>query len=212
MSSALMRRRSLIFGALFLGVAPGMARASKQLAAALENAGYLSDLDDRTRPVIQQAIAREGFAGALSHPKRLAFADIEDLAEGGVGQWMHEQIRPLLAARNIHVPDVQDQFPVSATDPYSVVISGQVRIIWRVDDETAQAVATTAAFEIVNDILERSPVSDRLHFLDNGGGNDGQAWLLTPEQAQIIRDLGGVDRRWWPFIPTRLSPWYGQYH
>jgi hypothetical protein len=206
-----MHRRTLLLAAIFIGAAPTMATASEQLAAALEQAGYLSDLDGEARAAVRRAIVQDGFAGALDHPKRLAFADIEELAEGGVGDWLRGEIAPLLQARGIELPQVADHFPENATEPYSVSIGGQRRVIWQIDDPSAQAIATIAAFQIVNDLLIQSGAAERLHLLDNGGGNDGQAWLLTPEQAQIIRDLGGVQRRSWPFIPTNTPPDYGQY-
>lgn len=185
-----------------------MANANEPLASALEQAGYVADLEPAQAGAVREAIAKDGFGGMLDHPTRTAMVDGEDLAEGGVSDWLEREIAPLLEARGISSAPVEDRFPEDASG-YSVVADGKEYWMWREGDNHHWARATSAAFEIVNDRLAAAGVDERLYLADDGV----VALLLTPAQAQLVQRLGNTPRRQWPFIPADDgTEWFGQYH
>lgn len=188
-----------------------MALANEQLASALEQAGYFSDLSASEAIALRAAITNDGFVGAQDHPSRTALTDSEALAEGGVEEWLRQDINPLLTARGIAFPEIENRFPEDASG-YSVIVDGREYWMWREGQaEDSWGTSTVAAFLLVNDLLQQSGAPERLHLL--GGGNDGNAWLLTPEQAQILRDMGRVEKREWPYIPVDDgTDYFGQPH
>jgi len=183
-------------------------RAHDELDALLEAAGYYSGLSEGEQSELRREILTTGSVGAMSHPRKMLFCDAENLAEGGAGDWLRDELGPLLTMRGVSLPPIIDDFRDDASK-YSLIVGGKERVVWVEGDEVWGA-SLVATFELVNQLLEAAGVEERLYAI--GGGNDGQAWLLTPTQAKIIRDCGDLPKAEWPYIPINEPEWFGQPH
>jgi len=185
---------------------------NQNLATSLEQSGYLADLSAEQATIVRAAIDKDGVVGALEHPKRTAYADAEALAEGGVETWLESEIGPLLAARGVAIPPIENRF-LDDGSGYSILVGDREYWLWHETAESTRSwgTASVGAFSIVNDLLEAAGAEDRLHLI--GGGNDGTAWLLTPAQVEIIRMHASRLRSEWPYIPVDDgTDWFGQPH
>lgn len=148
-------------------------------AAALEEAGYFAT----GRRGLRGAVERHGFCGAIDDPALYVHWDWEDVAEGGVGEFV-DSLRPGLARFGVRLPGIEqadgDEFYAVrwAGRPWVVMWDGAV-------EDYGWDVVTERAFAFVNRALDEAETSVRLFAIS--AGNDGCAWLLTPAQAEVVK-------------------------
>lgn len=161
--------------------------ARSELIASL-NAGYISTEWD------EQCISRD---------RRIYPADSEELAEGGIGEFIL-LMRDVLALEGVVFQSVVDDF---RDEQYDVVIDGQIYTIYDqnvLSTWNSWTIATKRALEIVSDILQSAGSGEQLFGIY--GGNDGRAILLTNEMHGLLKSSGLItDRQELPFSPSAMN-------
>jgi len=188
--------RVLLCALGFASVMVGAAHADEQLAVALERAGYFTGLDPQQAATLRAEIVTNGYAGALQHARRVTLANTQILAAGGVGHWVREDLRPLLASRGVTFRPAEDHLAVDGTG-YSVLIGSDEFPMWGVGEANTERASTIAAFAMVNALLQSISAPERLYLI--GEGVTARAWLLTPAQAEIVRAVAPPEA--WPYLP-----------
>jgi hypothetical protein len=172
------------------------AQADEQLAAALERTGFFTGFDRAQAAALRAEVVNQGYAAALRGARRVAPANTQAFAAGGVGAWVRNDIGPILAMRGVTFRPAEDRLALDRS-AYSVVIGTNEYPMWQAGETNPELAATVAAFGMVNSLLEAVGAPERLYLI--GQGAAGQAWLLSPAQAQIIRSVAPPDS--WPYLP-----------
>jgi hypothetical protein len=185
-------------GLLALAFMTTPAHADEQLAVALERAGYFTSIDDAVATRVRHEIVTNGPAGAMRHPYRVAPVNTQTLAQGGVGSWV-QSLTPVLASRGVTFRPAEDRL---TGDRYTVAIGANEYLMWQAGETNTEQASTIAAFGMVNGLLESIGSPERLYM--TGEGAAAQAWLLTPVQADIIRNASPQEA--WPRLPGQVMP------
>ena len=182
--------------ALVLGMSITPASADEQLAAALESTGFFTGLDRAQTAALRAEVVGHGYAAAMQGGRRVAAANTQTFAAGGVGAWLRNDIAPILALRGVTFRPAEDRLALDGNS-YSVVIGTNEYTMWQAGETNTELAATVAAFGMVNSLLGSVGAPERLYLI--GEGASGQAWLLSPAQAQIIRGVAPPES--WPYQP-----------
>lgn len=182
--------------AIALSMTASPAQADEQLAAALERTGFFTGFDRAQTAALRAEVVSQGYAAALRGARRIAPANTQAFAAGGVGAWVRNDIGPILAMRGVTFRPAEDRLALDRS-AYSVVIGTNEYPMWQAGETNPELAATVAAFGMVNSLLEAIGAPERLYLI--GQGASGQAWLLSPAQAQIIRGVAPPDN--WPYLP-----------
>lgn len=185
-------------GILALAVMTTPAQADEQLAVALERAGYFTSIDDSVATQLRRDIVANGPAGAMRHPYRVAPVNTLAFSQGGVGAWV-QSLTPVLASRGVTFRAPEDRL---SAEQYVVAVGSNEYVMWQAGEANVEQASTTAAFAMVNDLLESILAPERLYLM--GEGATAQAWLLTPVQADIIRTASPQEA--WPRLPGQIMP------
>ena len=182
--------------AIALSMTASSAQADEQLAAALERTGFFTGFDRAQTAVLRAEVVNQGYVAALRGARRVAPANTQTFAAGGVGAWVRNDIGPILAMRGVMFRPAEDRLALDRS-AYSVVVGTNEYPMWQAGETNPELAATVAAFGMVNSLLESVGAPERLYLI--GQGAAGQAWLLSPAQAQIIRGVAPPDS--WPYLP-----------
>src|SRR5262245_13685937 len=192
-----MRLRTLLPAlAIAFSMTANPAHADEQLAAALESTGFFTCFDRAQTAALRAEVVNQGYMAAMQGGHRIAAANTQTFAGGGVGAWVRNDIAPILAMRGVMFRPAEDRLALDGS-AYSVVIGTNEYPIWAAGEANPELTSTVAAFGMVNSLLESIGAPERLYLI--GQGVAGQAWLLTPAQAQIIRGVAPPDS--WPYLP-----------
>ncbi|MFG2944180.1 hypothetical protein [Streptomyces adustus] len=162
----------------------------RALAEALNRYGLWDHLPAEQRAAAMTEVAAGSYPlhfGVLTEHVEF-FADGEDLAEGGVEEFLRT-LAPALARCGValEVETIRD------TDDYTVSINGIRYVLLKPEDlehGDSWVLATVRPLAVVNRLLAaagRSPL--RAHTLYTGG-NDGFALLMDPQAAEAMRASG----------------------
>lgn len=187
--------------ALALAMTVSPAHADERLAAALETAGYFNGLDRAQTRRLRSDIVSGGYAAVLRDPRLLTAANTQNFAAGGVGTWLRNDLAPILATRGVTFHPAEDRLAADGS-VYSVVVGTGEYPMWQAGETNTELASTVAAFAMVNRLLESIGAPERLYLM--GEGANGRAWLLTPAQAQVIRDVAPPAD--WPYLPGLETP------
>ena len=162
----------------------------QQLLNKLESLGFYKYTEPR---LVKKAKAESLESGYLyvEGTNRDFMADSEDLAEGGVKEFL-ESIRPFLERQGVSIEEVEEDFSVSGV--YSVSVNGEEFTMYteeELETEEIWELTTRRALSIVNTLLKRAGSNERLYFLY--GGNDTRAVFLTPEMYEAISRSPAID-------------------
>jgi hypothetical protein len=80
---------------------------SDSFVAQLEKGGYFKGLPPEKEGALRQDFEKNGWNALFGELDRMYFADAEDLAEGGVGEFLRS-VQPFLAAQGVVLPDIED--------------------------------------------------------------------------------------------------------
>ncbi|MHA3770833.1 hypothetical protein ACXR0O_04775 [Verrucomicrobiota bacterium sgz303538] len=187
---------------------------SHSLVAALAQHGFFDNAPRKMGETLRQDIHERGWPAIFEESHRLHFADAEDLAEGGVGEFLL-RIRPFLTAQGVTFPEFEDEV---APDGYVIRIG---ETLYRIYDENEMGrdltggqpgliwgLSMARAFGIVNDLLENAGSPERVYAVN--GGNDLQAFFLTPELFHLITDHPEASSDYGPYVPEEEYPDFGQ--
>lgn len=187
--------------AIALSMTASPANADEQLAAALESTGFFTGFDRAQTAALRAEVVNQGYMAAMQGGRRIAAANTQTFAAGGVGAWLRNDIGPILAMRGVTFRPAEDRLALDGSG-YSVVIGTNEYPMWAAGETNPELAATVAAFGMVNALLESVGAPERLHLIGEGAG--GQAWLLSPAQAQIIRGVAPPES--WPYLPGLEAP------
>ena len=193
------------------------AKAGRNLASALDAAGFFNSLPADAVRRVRAQIEADGYAGVFSHPWRAVSADDEELAEGHVGIFL-QAVTPSL-----------NRLGVSPLVGESRFLDGGVHML-DLANETITLVSVDEAREDDRDggkhfgfswgavgarVLERLNMQiadaggeDRFYSV-YGGGNDAHALLLNPPMLAAILSSPGIRPDELPYIRTTEWPRFG---
>ena len=183
-----------------------------QLANDLEARGFFRYLDPKDAERAKAAIAKDGI-GAIWRVETGRFvlgADAEDLAEGGIVDWL-EELRTTLERMRAQIDeDVTQEFEESR---YVVHAGGRDYTIYDLEGADGAAAEDGAllwglswsrAFGLLNDLLEQAGSGERAY-----AGTDVGVWLLTPELHEALVAVLGSDRER-PYVPNEQPRAFGE--
>jgi hypothetical protein len=141
-------------------------------------------------------------------------ADAEELAEGGIGEFLRE-IERFLAHQGVELEQLEDW---ADENGYVLSLNGNNHTIYDTEDlrrdeqrvVSIWGLATARAFALINALLTDAGSAERLYAVN--GGNDLFGFFLSPQLRAAIcdhPDTKPLDR---PYIPNEEHPTYGQEH
>jgi hypothetical protein len=133
---------------------------------------------------------------------RQFFADAEDLAEGGVANFLNE-IGPFLRRQGVQFGEASDQMDEEG-DGYWVTVNGQRYRMATAEelDLPPWEIVTANCFSLVDELLIKASSDERVYCL-YFGGNEQSAVFLTPQLEEIIQRWP-MDERERPLPSRRL--------
>jgi hypothetical protein len=140
---------------------------------------------------------------------RVFMADSEDLAEGGVGDFLREA-KPFFDSIGLKPGKVRDE---SRDESYDVWIDGKCFPILIPDDfdkkDTAHlwGIATYRASIVLNLLLKRHGRKELAYSMS--GGNEHSFVFITPEMHSLLERGRGYEKRSGPYRSTADAPFYG---
>lgn len=170
-------------------------RRIRDLMDELARHGFADGVDAATWAAdVADAVAHGGpWAASVAH--RRIGVDAENLAEGGA-QEVLDRLAPLLARLGVVMPPITEEF---SEHGYALILAEQRFVLW--DEATAMDSWRTSLYalvQLIDQVLAQANIAERLYLI--GGGNDGQAILLTPEQARLLVAS--------PLMPPSEQPWH----
>jgi hypothetical protein len=185
--------------------------------SALEAAGYFNGLTSEQTAELKGHLIEHGWAGIFYDDSyRFFHADAEDLAEGGVGQFI-QRVGPFLARQGVAALEIEDEV---GEKNYKVRVNGVEHLIYDEAEYDRDSggeelgliwgLAMARGFRIVDGLLEKAGSPERLYAVN--GGNDLFGLFLTPEMHRIILAQPGVDLPSAPYKPTEEYEWFGAAH
>ena len=178
-----------------------------QLANELEARGFFRYLDPEEAARAKAAVAKDGIEAIwrVETGRFVLTADPEDLAEGGIRDWL-EELRPTLGRMGARIEeDVEQEIDESH---YVVRAGGRAYLIYDADAAADMALmwglSWSRAFGLLNDLLEQAGSRERAY-----AGSDAGVWFLTPELFEALcAELGGDRER--PYVPNEQPPAFGE--
>jgi hypothetical protein len=183
-----------------------------QLANDLEARGFFRYLDPTDAEKAKAAVAKAGIDAIwrVETGRFVLGADAEDLAEGGITDWLDE-LRPALKRMGVRIPDdVEQEIDESR---YVVHAGGRDYTIYDLEGADAAAAEDGAllwglswsrAFGLLNDLLQQAGSGERAY-----AGSDVGVWFLTPELFEaLVAELG--DDRERPYVPNEQPRAFGE--
>jgi hypothetical protein len=184
-------------------------RPAADLAERLDQFGLFDVLDPDAAVRAKEAFGRKGIDAlwTVELGRDMFASDSEDLAEGGVGEFLRE-LRPLLSARGVTLGEIEDRFNDDGN--YSVRVGDAIHTIHDATagerDEESWGRAWVRAFRIVNGLLDAAGSPERAYTMP-----EENVWFLTPDQFEAIRSAIPEPRDR-PYEPVDDPPWYGAGH
>ena len=149
----------------------------------------------------------QGWGVILDDWGRKFYADAEDLAEGGIAQFLRS-IEPFLKRQGVDGLEIEEQLSETG---YTVIIGSTPYPIYtqeEMETEDGWWLATVRTFELVNELLVLAGSEERFYAV--GGGNDMFGLFLTPALHEVICNHKDASPRECPYVPLIDPPWYGQ--
>lgn len=170
--------------------------AARVLADRLRASGLWSEQPAAVREQNLQTVATGGYPFGLPGCEEFEFfADGEDLAEGGVEEFLETLRRPLMRyGVSLDVQRVDDG------PGYAVMINGRRCVVLDDADDPDWLAATVRPLAVVNALLDEVQATRRAYLL-YAGGNDGIALLLPPAVVSAVIESGLFDPKEIPAQP-----------
>jgi hypothetical protein len=189
---------------------------SDSFVTRLEEAGYFRGLEPNKADALKWEFAQQGWMGIFAESHRFFIADAEDLAEGGIGEFIR-QVKPFLEEQGVKVPEIHEEY---SENRYFLTVGKTTHRIWDAselnrDTSSEQlglmwGLAMTRGFRIVDQLLAGAGSSERLYAVN--GGNDLFAFFLTPDLHGVIAEHPDASPEYGPYAPTEEYPWFGRPH
>jgi hypothetical protein len=174
--------------------------AAQVLAGTFSEFGLWSEQPAAVREQNLQTVAAGGYPFGLPGCEEFEFfADGEELAEGGVEEFLGMLRYPLMRyGVNLAVSRIDDGLR------YMVTISGRRCVVLDDAADPDWLSATVRPLVVVNALLEEVQATRRIYLL-SAGGNDGIALLLPPAVVTAMRESGLFDQAEIPAEPDSHS-------
>jgi hypothetical protein len=186
----------------------------RKLLADLEALGFFRYTKPEDLEKLQNTILQEGWSGVFGASERLFFADAENLAEGGVSDFLAE-VTPFLEEQGVRVPAIEDNFG----ETY-ILLAGEENIpIWTREESQRElagepglcwGLSAARTVQILNDWLMGAGSAEKAYGVK--GGNDFAVFFLTFELYARIRQDPGASAEYGPYVPDLHYPFFGQPH
>jgi hypothetical protein len=183
-------------------------------ATKIEQLGYFKGLPADKAQALKQEFERKGWLGIFGDSHRLFMADAEDLAEGGVGQFLRE-VAPFLAAQGVKLPTIEED---TSEDGYVVRVGGVAHQMYDAADLERDSsgeeggliwgLSAVRGLRIVDQLLAAAGSAERAYAIN--GGNDLFVLFLTPELHRVIMEQPDASRHDGPYLPKEEYPSFGQ--
>jgi hypothetical protein len=159
-----------------------------ELANALEARSFFRYLEPEEAASAKAAVAKDGI-DAIWHVetgRHFWGGDAEDLAEGGVAEWL-DALRLMLDRLGLRLEDVEQDF---GEDLYVVRVGGREYTIYDLAGADAAAaedgallweLSWTRALGLLNDLLVRVESRERAYAV-----SEWSIWFLTPELVELL--------------------------
>ena len=166
----------------------------KEFVEGLEKLGFYKYVDESKCEELKKEFI-VGTALFTIDTGRVFFADAENLAEGGVGDFI-KGVSPYL--NNQGVKDIILEECFESDQDYTIDVNTKRYLIYKCTDSGLDMwkKSTVMALFIINRLLEDVNSSERIYLLY--GDNDGIAVFLTPQQHTFICS--------YPFLPESERP------
>lgn len=171
-----------------------------ELIRQLEQLGFYKYTDAAAIQEVQARILEIGYLFD-ERTQRAYFADEEELAEGGVLDFL-DTIDPFLKMQGTIIRDKTEDYEYADGCRYSVTIDGKDFAIYT--DEECQnqglsiwGLSSRRTSHLVNTLLERAGSEERIYMLY--GGNDATALFLTPPIFAVIKATSLLPEREKPY-------------
>ncbi len=155
-----------------------------RLLETLESLGFYQYVAPEQIDDLKQEALATGYIFGWEGTARDYEADAENLAEGGVHEFL-AKIAPFLTTQGVQIDSIEEHFRDTG---YRITINGREYELYS-GAELASAniweLTTTRAFGIVNTLLREAGSSERVFVLY--GGNDLHAVFLTTEMYEVLR-------------------------
>jgi len=198
---------------------PAVARKAIKVNAAfveqLEALGYFRHLQPEQTELRKQAFLREGWNALLGGPPhRLNPADAEDLAAGGIGDFLR-LVKPFLAREGVKFPEIKDEVGSAG---YLLRFGDVTHVIFSQDELRRHSsgeepgltwgLSMARGFGMINALLKAAGSAERLYAVN--GGNDLFGIFLTPELQRLIAQHPDASPPDVPYEPNERFPSFGQ--
>lgn len=180
----------------------------------LRELGFFKGLSSEEISDCERDLQSLGWAGIFSNSYRLYAADAEDLAEGGITDFV-STISGFLTNEGIQLPRIESDF---TPDGYKVAIGNELVEIYGLSDLERDAdgtesglvwgLAAARAFRLVNQLLIAANSPERMYAVN--GGNDLYGFFLTEELRRLIMDHPQAVASDGPYIVSEEYPSFGQ--
>ena len=195
-------------------LSPARQRANAAFLSELEDLGYFKHLNPEQHERRRRAFLEQGWNALFNGPPhRMNPADAEDLAKGGVGEFV-TLIAPFLRAERVRLPVIRDDH---STNGYTVWAGEEPHVMYsreemardNIHDEPGLTwgLSVARSFKLVNSWLAGARSSERLYAVS--GGNDVFGIFLTPELFQLIRKHPDASPEDSPYEPNEVYPGFG---
>jgi hypothetical protein len=180
----------------------------------LEELGYFKGLAPDKAQVLKREFEQKGWLAIFSDSHRFFMADAEDLAEGGVGQFLRE-VSPFLASQGVTLPAIEDDR--SEDGGYVVRVGSVAHQMYDAAELERDSgdeggltwgLSTVRGFRIVDQLLAAAGSAERTYAVN--GGNDLFVMFLTPEIHRVIMAQPDASQRDGPYRLREEYPSFGQ--
>jgi hypothetical protein len=187
---------------------------SNLFVSELEGLGYFKGLTGEKAQNLKRDFESNGWLAIFSDSHRLFMADAEDLAEGGIGQFI-QNVEPFLATQGVKLPAIEDDI---SPDGYTVIVDGVAHEIYDAEELERDSskdqggliwgLSMARGFSIIDRLLASAGSKERPYAVN--GGNDLFVLFLTPELHRTIMRHPDATRCDGPYVPTEVYPSFGQ--
>lgn len=180
----------------------------------LDALGYFRQLPPDQLGIHRQALLRQGWAALFSGPPhRLNPADAEDLAEGGLVEFIRT-VRPFLVAEGVKLPEVRAETGAAG---YVLYVGDVAHVIYSREElqrdkdgeqpGLVRGLSMARTFALINRLLAAAGSPERVYAV--GADNDLFAFFLTPELFELIVRHPDATPPEAPYVPNETYPSFG---
>jgi hypothetical protein len=178
----------------------------------LDRLGFFAHASPAGRAAAIAEVGSDPETGVFAEgTRRFWFADAEDLAEGGTGDWL-SSLAPLLRELGVPPLRLRDHFGEAS---YSVVVAGRRYAILTEEEavsDRAWGHAAARTVGMVNDLLRRAGSNEKAYGYLSAETNDFSVFVLTPALRDAVAEILGADGPDAPYQVRNEPPSFGYAH